>query len=78
MRDFFINSLEKLIVVIVAIMIIGTIVGALAAMATEGVLLGLAVLIGGAIYSVIFGGILFLGFGIYDGVQRTANALENK
>ena len=59
-------------------MIVGTVVGALVAMASEGVLLGLAVLIGGAIYSVIFGGIMFLGFGIYDGVQRTANALENK
>ncbi|MBL4874839.1 MAG: hypothetical protein JKY41_16045 [Rhodobacteraceae bacterium] len=78
MRDFFINSLEKLIVVIVAIMIIGTIIAALVVMSTEGLLLGIAVLIGGAINSIIFGGMMFLGFGIYDGVQRTANALENK
>ena len=78
MRDFFINSLEKLIVVIVAIMIIGTIIAALVVMSTEGLLLGIAVLIGGAINSIIFGGMMFLGFGVYDGVQRTANALENK
>lgn len=78
MKDFFINTLEKLIVVIVAIMIIGTIIAALAVMFTEGLLLAIAVLIVGAINSIIFGGMMFLGFGIYDGVQRTANALENK
>lgn len=78
MRDFFITTLEKLIVVLVAIIVIVAVIGGLVAMFTQGFLMGVGILIGGAIYSIVFGGMMFLGFGIYDGVQRTADALENK
>lgn len=76
MRDFFIGSFEKLISVLIILLGIGVVIGALAAMAQEGFFAGIAVLIGGAIYTVVMGGMLYLAFGIYHNTKRTAEAVE--
>jgi hypothetical protein len=76
MRDFFINSFEKLIAVIVVISAIGTVIAGFGTMFSEGFFAGIAVLILGAIYTVVMGGGLYLAFGIYHNTKRTADAVE--
>lgn len=79
MRDFFINSLEKIINVIVVLGCVGVVIGTIAvAFAPDGGGIGpaLAVLIGGAIYVLLFGGFMYLGLGIYHNTKRTAEAIE--
>lgn len=80
MRDFFINGFEKLVGVIVIFMAIGVLIAAFGAMANPngGVLIGLGVLIGGAVYVLFMGGAMYLGLGIYQNTKRTADALERK
>lgn len=86
MRDFFINSLEKLIGVIIILMIIGIIIGFLVITFgggygpygnSGGLLAGLLFLVGGAIYVILMGGFMYLGIGIYQNTLRTAKAVEN-
>ena len=88
MRDFFINSLEVLVGVIVVILGIGVLVAAAAAtfgggggmgpggMGGGGPLAGIAILIGGGLYVIIVGGFLYMGIGIYQNTRRTADAVE--
>jgi len=88
MRDFFINSLEVLVGVIVVILGIGVLVAAAAAtfgggggmgpggMGGGGPLVGIAILIGGGLYIIIVGGFLYMGIGIYQNTRRTADAVE--
>jgi hypothetical protein len=90
MRDFFINSLEKLVGVFVVLMSIAVDVGAGAAlmggnqmhgpggMAGGGPLGALVILIVGAIYVLFVGGFMYLGLGIYQNTKRTADALERQ
>ena len=86
MRDFFINSFEILVGVIVVLLSLGVLV--FAAMAAfgggtgmgmggqSGPLMGLAILIGGAIYVIFIGGLMYMGLGIYQNTKRTAAAVE--
>lgn len=86
MRDFFINSLEKLVSVLVALLGLVVLVAAGAASfgaghmgqagGPPGPLLGLMILIGGAIYVIFIGGFLYMGIGIYQNTKRAAEALE--
>ena len=76
MRDFFIQSFEKLVSVIVVLMMIGSVLGAFVAGAQEGFLAFVLVLIMGAIYTVLLGGGLYLGLGIYQNTKRSAELLE--
>ncbi len=77
MRDFFINSFEKLITVIVAISALGTVIAGLTTMFSDGGFFGgILVLILGAIYTIVLGGVLYLAFGIYHNTKRTADAVE--
>lgn len=89
MRDFFINSFEILVGVILVILAIMIVVaaGAVAFGGGQGMMMngmpmgggplaGLAVLVGGAIYLVFIGGLMYLGLGIYQNTKRTAAALE--
>ena len=78
MRDFFINSLEMLINILVVLMVIGVVVGAGVIMfdRSGGILPALAVLVGGAIYVILVGGMLYLFLGIYQNTKRTAAAVE--
>ena len=78
MRDFFISSFEKLVSVIVILLMLGTVVGAVGASMTPdgGLLFGVAVLIGGGLYTILVGGMLYLALGIYNNTKRTAEAVE--
>ena len=81
MRDLFINMFEKLVGVIVILLCIGVVVGGLAVMFGAagqggGFLMGLGVLIGGAIYVILIGGALYLGLGIYQNTKRMADAMD--
>lgn len=85
MRDFFIRSLEKLIGVIIVLMSIGVIIGFFgiafgggygAFGQAGGFFAALLFLVIGAIYVVLIGGFLYLGVGIYQNTQRTADATE--
>jgi len=88
MRDFFIRSFEFLVGVIVVVMSAVVIIAAIAAMSGAGmgpmspfgqsgnILVGLAILVGGALYIIFVGGIMYLGVGIYQNTRRTAEAVE--
>lgn len=84
MRDFFIDSFEKLVGVIVILLSIGVVLGAGATMlggnpgGPNGLLGGLIILIVGAIYIIFVGGIMYLGLGIYQNTKRMADAMERK
>lgn len=89
MRDFFINSFEILVGFIVVLMGLGVLL--FAAMATfgggnmgaqmgpnapSGPLIGLLILVAGAVYVIFVGGLMYLGLGIYQNTKRTAEAVE--
>ncbi|HCQ64890.1 MAG TPA: hypothetical protein DIU07_06855 [Rhodobacteraceae bacterium] len=76
MRDFFIKSFESLIAIIIIISAVGTVIAGFATMFSEGFFQGIAVLIFGALYTVVLGGGLYLAFGIYHNTKRTADAVE--
>jgi len=86
MRDLFINGFEILVGVIVVILAVAVVaVAGLAAFgnagmmgpnAPSGPLAGLAILVGGALYVLFVGGLMYLGLGIYQNTRRTAFAME--
>lgn len=85
MRDFFINSLEKLIGVIIVLMAIGVVIGFFGIAfgggygpygQSGGFFVGLIFLLIGAIYVILMGGFMYLGVGIYQNTLRTAKAIE--
>ena len=85
MRDFFINSLEILVGVVVVLLALGVLVaagavafggGGMGPGGISGPLGGLAILIGGALYVIFVGGFLYMGIGIYQNTKRSAEALE--
>jgi hypothetical protein len=76
MRDFFILWFERLITVIIVIAAAAVAVGSIVALVQQGILAFLAILIGGALYLVLFGGAMFLGLGIYQNTTTSAEMLE--
>ena len=84
MREFFINTFESLVGVIVVLLSVGVLAAAgMAAFGggvgpggVSGLLPGLAILIGGAIYVIFIGGLMYMGLGIYQNTKRTAAAVE--
>lgn len=88
MRDFFIRGFEAILTVALVIAAIGIV--ALAGMAafgdanavaglpagTSGPVAGLIILVGGFIGLLVYGGLLYLGLGIYHNTRRAAEALE--
>lgn len=81
MRNFFISSLEMVINVAVVVLAIGVVIGAGVIMMTPsymggGFFRGLMVLVGGGVYVLIMGGVLYLGLGIHANTKRTAELLE--
>ncbi len=78
MRDFFINSLEKIVTVIVVLTAVAVFLAGLAAMFSPdgGFFAGIAVWLFGAVYVLVMGGILFLALGVHDNTRRTAAAVE--
>lgn len=81
MRNFFISSLELVINVAVVVMTIAVLIVGVAVMLTPGYmgggfLRGVMVLVGGGVYVLIMGGVLYLGLGIHANTRRTAELLE--
>jgi len=86
MRDFFINSFEILVGVIVVLLSIAVVgvaaatafggAGMMGPNAPSGPLMGLAILVGGVIYVIFVGGLMYLGLGIYQNTRRSAVAME--
>lgn len=83
MRDFFINSFEKLVGVIIILLSLGVVIGGIVTMfggmgpaGRGGFLPGLAVLIAGGVYIIFIGGVMYLGLGIYQNTKATAEAVQ--
>jgi hypothetical protein len=88
MRDFFIRGFEAILSIVLIIAAIGIVaVAGLAAFgnatAIEGLptgasgpVAGLVILVVGFIGLLVYGGLLYLGLGIYHNTRRTADALE--
>lgn len=78
MRDFFIQSFEMIVNVIVVVLAVGVVVGAIGTMFSDegGFLQGLMVLIGGAVWVLFTGGIMYLGLGIYQNTRQTHEAIQ--
>ncbi|WP_299352556.1 hypothetical protein [uncultured Shimia sp.] len=78
MRDFFINSLEKIVSAIIVLMSLGVVLGGLGTMFTPegGIIPGLMVWAFGAVYVLVMGGMMYLALGIHDNTKRTAEATE--
>jgi hypothetical protein len=87
MRDFFIRGFEAVLSIILIIAAIGIVIAAGAAAfggsqlggaasGMQGPVAGLAILIVGFVGLLIYGGLLYLGLGIYHNTRRTAEALE--
>jgi hypothetical protein len=75
MRQAIINSLDILIWVLGALIALAGVVAGIAALA-QGQVMGLAILIGGLLYAVVFMGMFFLIIGIHNNTKRTADACE--
>ena len=79
MRDFFIRSLETIINVVMVVGGLGVLIATVAVASNPyggGMLAALAVLVGGTLYLMLVGGIVYLGLGIYHNTRRTAEAIE--
>jgi hypothetical protein len=75
MRQTIINSLDILIWVLGALIALAGVVAGIAALA-QGQVMGLAILVGGLLYAVVFMGMFFLIIGIHNNTKRTAEAVE--
>ncbi len=82
MRNFFILWMERIVNVVIVIGAIAIFVSGVAAIfgsnagMGQGLLAGLAIWLGGAIYLILMGGLIYLGLGIHDNTRRTAQAVE--
>ncbi|CUH38364.1 hypothetical protein JSE7799_01401 [Jannaschia seosinensis] len=79
MRDFFIKALDNLVGIIVILGAVGIVISAGAALLAPnggGVLMALAILIGGSINLILLGGFMYLGLGIYHNTRRMADAMD--
>ncbi len=76
MRQAIIKSFDLLITVMAGLIVLASVIFGFMGMANVGFLYGLAVIIGGILYAVIFAGGLYLLIGIHDNSKRTAEAVE--
>ena len=87
MRDFFIRGFEVILSVILIIAAIGIVIAAgIAAFGNasiegapagmQGPIAGAVILVGGFVALIVYGGLLYLGLGIYHNTRRTADLLE--
>ena len=77
MRDFFILALEKLIAIFIILAMLAVLVVGLMAFGAPqgGPAQGLAILLGGGLWVIMMGGMLYLFLGIYHNTKRTAELL---
>lgn len=83
MREFFITWFERIVGLLIIAVSLGFLVAGFGTMAgltgqPGGVFAGIMILIAGAIYVVLMGGVLYLGLGIYQNTKRMADALERR
>ncbi len=87
MRDFFIRGFEVILSIVLIVGAIGVILfaGAVALGSSNingldvgGPVAGIAILIGGLVYLLFVGGLMYLGLGIYHNSRRTAEAAEGR
>ena len=74
MRDFFINSAERLLVLFAVLALLAVAVAGIGAMFHPyygSLWRGLAILVGGGLYVVVMAGLMFVAFGIYRNTQET-------
>jgi hypothetical protein len=87
MRDFFIRGFEVILGIVIILAAIAILVAAgFAAFSgtpiegapagLPGPVAGILILVGGFLGLVVYGGIAYLGLGIYHNTRRTAEALE--
>jgi len=76
MREFFIESFEKLIGVIVIVMAAVVVIGGLVTMFSQSFIGGIVTIIVGGLYVIMMGGMLYLALGVYHNTKRTAEAVE--
>lgn len=82
MREFLIASLDKIVMVVVVLMLLGTAVSGLGTMFAGraqggGVLVGLFVLVSGFVGAAMFGGMMFLLIGIYENTRKMASDIAD-
>ena len=88
MRDFFIRGFEAILSIVLVVMAIGIgVVAGLTAFGsatlsealppgTSGPVAGAIILVVGFVALLVYGGLLYLGLGIYHNTRRTAELLE--
>ncbi|MEX5727816.1 hypothetical protein Ga0609869_001169 [Rhodovulum iodosum] len=78
MRNFFIESLETLVSVLVAVLGLLVLIASIATMfsADGGFFSGIGMLIFGGAYVILTAGVLYLFLGIQENTKRTADAVE--
>lgn len=57
-------------------MLVGTVGAFLAPAPNGGILPAIGILIGGSIYAILMGGMMYLFLGVYHNTKRTAEAIE--
>jgi hypothetical protein len=75
MRDFVIKSLDVIVWIVAAVFVAAGVIGGLFALA-NGQMQGLALIILGPLYAIVFAGWIFLAIGTYNNTKRTADAIE--
>lgn len=84
MRDFFIKWLERVINILIIIGAVAVVLTGFGAMvsapygAGSGLITALTIWVGGGIYLILTGGIVYLGLGVYNNTLRTAEATERQ
>lgn len=76
MRDKIIESLNILVWVLAALIVLGSLGAGLMAMGSGQAWYGLAVIVGGILYAIVFSGMIFMFLDIRDNTRRTAEAVE--
>ena len=78
MRNFFVDSFERVIGGIVVLMGIGIVLAAFASLSQPqgGVLSFLVILLSGFVWLVLMAGFIYLQIGIHANTRRTAEAVE--
>lgn len=82
MRDFFIRGFEVILGVFIVLLGIGVFFAGFVPFSDPQFSTGMSVLVmlliwlGGGIYVLFLGGLMYLGLGIYQNTKRTAEAME--
>lgn len=75
MRQLIINSFDILVWVFGGFIMLTAMIAGIGAMVQRQALVGLAFIVGGAIYAVLMMGVFFIAIGIYQNTKRTAEAV---